>query len=74
MVRIVSATELRTRAADIVEGLKAGDSYIIQKYEQVVGYITGEVPEALLDQLGLTQARPRPEFRTVKGGEECGES
>ena len=44
-VRIISTTELRSKAAEVVQGLKRGDEFLIQHYTEIVGYITSEVPE-----------------------------
>ncbi len=44
-VRIISTTELRSKAAEVVLGLRRGDEFLIQHYKEIVGYITSEVPE-----------------------------
>ncbi len=44
-VRIISTTELRSKAAEVVQGLKRGDRFLIQHYTEIVGYITSEIPE-----------------------------
>ena len=51
-VRIISTTELRSKAADMVLGLRRGDKFLIQHYNDIVGYITPEVPPELLKKLG----------------------
>ena len=51
-VRIISTTELRSKAADMVLGLRRGDRFLIQHYNDIVGYITPEIPSDLLKKLG----------------------
>jgi hypothetical protein len=51
-VRIISTTELRSKAADMVLGLRRGDRFLIQHYNDIVGYITPEIPSDLLKKMG----------------------
>ena len=44
-VFIIKSTELRHKAAHMVQGLRAGNSYVLMHYKDAVGYITPEVPE-----------------------------
>lgn len=48
---IVKTTELRQKAAIIVQGLRAGDSFIIQHYRSYVGYISSYVPKDILKKI-----------------------
>jgi len=59
-VRIISTTELRSKAAEVVQGLKRGDEFLIQHYTEIVGYITSEVPD-------LDGDRARGARKNVKG-------
>ncbi len=56
-VRIISTTELRSKAADMVLGLRRGDRFLIQHYNDIVGYITPEIPSDLLKKLGSKSKR-----------------
>ncbi len=46
-IRIISTTQLRAKAADLVLGLRQGDRFLIQHYKEIVGYVTPEIPEDL---------------------------
>lgn len=65
-VRIISTTELRSKAAEVVLGLRRGDQFLIQHYKEIVGYITAEVPE--FDGDRVRQAR-----RKAKGSDSDGD-
>ncbi len=63
--RIISTTELRSRAADMVLGLRRGDTFLIQHYNDIVGYVTPEIPEDLKSKLGLKKMKRQESFRVV---------
>ncbi len=63
--RIISTTELRSRAADMVLGLRRGDTFLIQHYNDIVGYVTPEIPEELKKKLGLKKMKRQDSFRVV---------
>ncbi len=63
--RIISTTELRSRAADMVLGLRRGDTFLIQHYNDIVGYVTPEIPEELKKKLGLKKMKRQNSFRVV---------
>ncbi len=63
--RIISTTELRSRAADMVLGLRRGDTFLIQHYNDIVGYVTPEIPEQLKAKLGLKKQKRQESFRVV---------
>ncbi|MBC7230473.1 MAG: hypothetical protein H5T74_08810 [Actinobacteria bacterium] len=65
-VRIISTTELRSKAADMVLGLRRGDRFLIQHYNDIVGYITPEIPSNLLKKLGNRKASREETFKTVE--------
>ncbi len=65
-VRIISTTELRSKAADMVLGLRRGDRFLIQHYNDIVGYITPEIPSDLLKKLGTRKASREETFKTVE--------
>ncbi len=65
-VRIISTTELRSKAAEVVLGLRRGDEFLIQHYKEIVGYVTSEVPN--FDGAKVRQAR-----RRVKGSDSDGD-
>ncbi len=64
-VRIISTTELRSKAAEVVQGLKRGDRFLIQHYTEIVGYITSEIPD--LDGRKVPEVR-----RKTKGSDSDG--
>ncbi len=49
-VQVISTTELRTDAKRLVIGLRGGDTFLVQHYKEIVGYITPKVPKALLKE------------------------
>lgn len=65
-VRIISTTELRSKAADMVLGLRRGDRFLIQHYNDIVGYITPEIPSDLLKKLGNRKSSREATFKTVE--------
>jgi len=65
-VRIISTTELRSKAADMVLGLRRGDRFLIQHYNDIVGYITPEIPQELLKKLGIKEGKREESFKTVE--------
>ncbi len=65
VTRIISTTELRSRAADMVLGLRRGDTFLIQHYNDIVGYVTPEIPEDLKKKLGLKKVKRQESFRVV---------
>lgn len=65
-VKIISTTELRSKAADMVLGLRRGDCFLIQHYNDIVGYITPEIPEDLLKKLGAKRPKREETFKTVE--------
>lgn len=64
-VKIISTTELRSKAADMVIGLRRGDRFLIQHYNDIVGYITPEIPEDILKKLGVKRVKREESFKTV---------
>lgn len=64
-VRIISTTELRSKAADMVLGLRRGDRFLIQHYNDIVGYITPEIPADLLEKLGVKAAKREEAFKSI---------
>jgi hypothetical protein len=65
-VRIISTTELRSRAADMVLGLRRGDRFLIQHYNDIVGYVTPDIPEELVKKLGIKKASRLESFKSVE--------
>ncbi len=65
-VRIISTTELRSKAADMVLGLRRGDRFLIQHYNDIVGYITPEIPVDLQKKLGTRKTSREETFKTVE--------
>ncbi len=65
-VRIISTTELRSKAADMVLGLRRGDRFLIQHYNDIVGYITPEIPSDLQKKLGARKTSREETFKTVE--------
>lgn len=64
-VRIISTTELRSKAADMVLGLRRGDRFLIQHYNDIVGYITPEIPSDLLKKLGTKGGKREETFKVI---------
>jgi len=64
-VRIISTTELRSKAADMVLGLRRGDRFLIQHYNDIVGYITPEIPSELLKKLGAKRGKREETFKAL---------
>lgn len=64
-VRIISTTELRSKAADMVLGLRRGDRFLIQHYNDIVGYITPEIPNDLLKKLGGKGSKREDSFKVI---------
>ncbi len=67
-VRVISTTELRSKAAEVVQGLKRGDVFLIQHYKEIVGYITPEVPD--LDGRKIPGARTKVKGSGSDGDED----
>ena len=65
-VRIISTTELRSRAADMVLGLRRGDKFLIQHYNDIVGYVTPDIPDNLKNKLGLKKPARVEDFKIVE--------
>ncbi|WP_287154474.1 hypothetical protein [Candidatus Solincola tengchongensis] len=65
-VKIISTTELRSKAADMVIGLRRGDRFLIQHYNDIVGYVTPEIPEEILKKLGVKSGKREESFKTVE--------
>ncbi|MBC7253052.1 MAG: hypothetical protein H5T72_03670 [Actinobacteria bacterium] len=65
-VKIISTTELRSKAADMVIGLRRGDRFLIQHYNDIVGYVTPEIPEDILKKLGVKAGKREESFKTVE--------
>lgn len=65
-VRIISTTELRSKAADMVLGLRRGDRFLIQHYNDIVGYITPEIPEDLRKKLGAAKRKREDTFKAIE--------
>jgi len=65
-VKIISTTELRSKAADMVIGLRRGDRFLIQHYNDIVGYVTPEIPEDILKKLGIKVGKREESFKTVE--------
>ena len=51
-VFIIKSTELRGKAANLVQGLRAGHSFVLMHYKYMVGCITPEIPEKVRSKLG----------------------
>ena len=70
-VQVISTTELRTDAKRLVIGLRSGDTFLIQHYKEIVGYITPKVPKAILKeyqkQMEEAAARRKGARRARKG-------
>jgi hypothetical protein len=64
-VRIISTTELRSQAAALVLGLRRGDKFLIQHYNEIVGYVTPDIPEDLKKKLGGGKSERLERFKTV---------
>ncbi len=64
-VRIISTTELRSQAAALVLGLRRGDKFLIQHYNEIVGYVTPEVPEDLKKKLGGGKSERLERFKVI---------
>ncbi|MHB8781176.1 MAG: hypothetical protein ACYC55_07305 [Candidatus Geothermincolia bacterium] len=65
-VRIISTTELRSRAADMVLGLRRGDTFLIQHYNDIVGYVSPDIPEDLLDKFKLKKRSRHDTFKVLE--------
>lgn len=65
-VRIISTTELRSKAADMVLGLRRGDRFLIQHYNDIVGYITPDIPADLQKKLGVKGGKREEAFKAVE--------
>jgi hypothetical protein len=65
-VRIISTTELRSKAADMVLGLRRGDRFLIQHYNDIVGYITPDIPADLQKKLGSKGGKREETFKAVE--------
>ncbi len=65
-VKIISTTELRSKAADMVIGLRRGDRFLIQHYNDIVGYVTPEIPEEILKKLGVKSGKREESFKTIE--------
>ena len=59
----VKSTQLRSEAARIIEGLRAGDSYIISHYNSYLGYLTPDIPEEIIKKLGV---KDRERFKEIR--------
>lgn len=59
----ITSSELRAKAAEMTQRLRAGDSFILMHYKEPVGYITSEVPKKLLKEAGVKE---RGKFTEVK--------
>ncbi len=64
-VRIISTTELRSKAADMVIGLRRGDRFLIQHYNDFVGFITPEIPSELQKKLGGKGGKREETFKAI---------
>lgn len=64
-VRIISTTELRSKAADMVIGLRRGDRFLIQHYNDIVGFITPEIPSDLQEKLGGKGGNREETFKAI---------
>jgi hypothetical protein len=64
-VRIISTTELRSQAAALVLGLRRGDKFLIQHYNEIVGYVTPDVPEDIKKKLGGGKSERLERFKVV---------
>lgn len=54
-VYIVRSSQLRSDAAKIMNGLRAGDSYVVMHYKEPLGFITPEIPKDVLKKLGVEE-------------------
>ena len=61
---VIQSTDLRGRAAKIVQGLRAGDSFLIMHYKEPVGLISPKVPADILKKAGVHGGGE--DFREVK--------
>ncbi len=64
-IKIISTTELRSKAADMVIGLRRGDRFLIQHYNDIVGYVTPEIPQDILKKLGIKSGKREETFKTL---------
>jgi len=65
-VRIISTTELRSQAAALVLGLRRGDKFLIQHYNEIVGFVTPEIPEELKAKIGGGKSERLEKFKVVE--------
>ena len=52
---MVKSSELRSDAAKIVQGLRAGDSFVLMHYNEAVGYISPKIPKDILKKVGAAE-------------------
>ena len=50
-VFIINSSELRFKTTHLVRDSRAGDSFVILHYKDVVGHISPEVPEKVLKKI-----------------------
>ncbi len=56
---------MRSQAAALVLGLRRGDKFLIQHYNEIVGYVTPDIPEDLKKKLGGGKSERLERFKTV---------
>lgn len=49
----MKSSQLRSDAAKVLNGLRAGDSYVLMHYKEALGYITPDIPKDVLKKLGI---------------------
>jgi hypothetical protein len=64
-VRIISTTQLRSQAAALVLGLRRGDKFLIQHYNEIVGYVTPDIPEDLKKKQSSGKSERLDQFKKV---------
>ena len=62
-VFIIKSTEFRFKTSRMVQDLRAGHSFVIMHYKDVLGYITPEVPEKIRKKVGVGEGARFPEVR-----------
>jgi hypothetical protein len=50
---VIQSTDLRGRAAKIVQGLRRGDRFLVMHYKEPVGLISPKIPADILKKAGV---------------------
>ncbi len=59
VLKIVGTTEIQSRTADIIRGLRSGDTFLIERYNEIVGYMRGIGPDLPEDILAIIREKER---------------